>query len=345
MGDIVPASHSISEDPSQIDEAGSATTTLNDSVFPHITEAVFAFAPIDALMALRVNKSFRTLANSHFAFHVGVVRRAEHVSQYEVSSERGPIGRIKYELAALRTIEGSFFRSAHVLDIAVKGFSSMLHALVRTCPKAVFRFHRSTNLSLLPFNKATVVIFGTEQPASAMDYIEYGINDLDGVDTLVVHVRQGGYRYIWHTTNVKRLVLVVHPWELFMDPASLALAHRTYHNDTEAIIQHRRFGLADRIVNTKIGILWDLVSMGYRSEIPVTVVGFDSSSSPQLATWDFIDNAMRCLRHEGAQFDFTDEVPLPRFVSFEEYEREVGKMAFDIQMNPGWISPSSLPPR
>ncbi|EKD02044.1 hypothetical protein A1Q2_03744 [Trichosporon asahii var. asahii CBS 8904] len=190
---------------------------LDCNMFPQIIDTIIEYASNASLQAMRVNKGFRAFIDSHLAYHLVVskLRREDGgpLNRYEVSSSRGVVGQITFTAETATVLAASYFRSARVLDISIAAkWPSMMPALVRACPDAAFRFKLHTDLRHLNFSNATVVLLGEDKPVSVAGYLAYGIDEVRGVDTLVVHIRAPGRRDDMFDLNVKHLVLVLHPW-------------------------------------------------------------------------------------------------------------------------------------
>lgn len=192
---------------------------LDSSLFPQITDTIIDFAPTRCLQALCVNKGFRDLVDSHLAYHLAIHKlRAQDgcpLNRYEVLSDRGVVAQIDFTPETIRLVTASYFRSARILDISIAArWPSMMPALVQACPDAAFRFNERTDLRHLDFCNATVVIWGEEKPTTSSGFLAYGIDEVNGIDTLVIHLRAPGRRDDMFDLSVKHLVLILHPWEI-----------------------------------------------------------------------------------------------------------------------------------
>lgn len=307
------------------------------SMLPHIVDSVIDHAPNASLLALRVNKEFRALADSHLAYHITVVKpRLAHYSRmdaYDVTSARGPIGRIKYTPEMQQTIAGSFLRSARVVDIVVnRKWSSMVYTLVRCCRGAAFRFRAWTDLRGLPFRNATVVLFGEDAPPTVRGYLKYGLKGLSGVDTLVVHIRGPGPSTRCTLLNVRHLVLVVHPWAL-----SLALLEQLEKEGGDWNSDVHHFRQVRELIDNQIGVLWDFLWTGYIWRIPTTVVGLDFSTPDRAADIELARHLQGWLVSDGRDAGIPDPPVMPRFLDVAEYQREVGNETFQVHVNSKWV--------
>lgn len=317
-------------------------TVLDASMLPHIIDSIFIQASSSSLRALGVNKEFRALAHSHMAYHLAIVKplQGSHslMDGYEVSSERGDIGRIKYTPETGQLMRASYFRCARVLDIAVElRWSSMVYALVRLCRKAVFRFRCRTDLRGLPFRKATVVLFGEHMPTSVRDFMVYGLGSASGIDTLVMHIRAPGPRMGSLFFNVKKLVLVVHPWMLSLNLLEV-LEVMERHGIPNGLTRHERhIAQAEEIFDTQLGVFWDLLWMGFINRIPTTVVGFNFNEPQRLASVDLMRQLYLFLGSDARDAGLLGTAPCPRFLDFDEYRGEVGEETFQSHTNMGWV--------
>lgn len=316
---------------------------LDCNMFPQIIDTIIEYASNASLQAMRVNKGFRAFIDSHLAYHLVVskLRREDGgpLNRYEVSSSRGVVGQITFTAETATVLAASYFRSARVLDISIAAkWPSMMPALVRACPDAAFRFKLHTDLRHLNFSNATVVLLGEDKPVSVAGYLAYGIDEVRGVDTLVVHIRAPGRRDDMFDLNVKHLVLVLHPWPVSDNFATWFAERLSSFHKSVGIERH--FHIVEAVIRDQLGVFWDLLWAGFVNRIPVTVISVESEPHPRIAEYKEFDlgvSIREVLTLRRSNLGLPEDSPLPRFFNHDEYKHEVGNETYQIHMNNGFI--------
>lgn len=342
-----------------------AAAVLDAASFPHIIDLIFDNAPAASLLALRVNKAWNRRAEALLFHHISITETEveewsayPHGVMFELKSVgRGDLGIIKssHDLAFPLNFEPTFLRSTAVIDVTVYDFEFGVSRVLQHCaPGVTFRCgSRCSLFRVSSLQPQCIVLFADDTMKLESFHVgyfqDYNPEALEAGEKLVMHVWRGGWSNLANEhcgimRGVSHLTLVIHPWHIQAahDQSSPRISSRERLEDT---------------AHSNMGILIDLLVMGWASCVPTTVVGFDFSEfaalNPEIG--DLHTFVMRRFSDMQADYfeylfgdNFSDSsirsenVPdataLPRFLTLDEYRAEVGQAQYDIEMNQGAVA-------
>lgn len=306
---------------------------LDAAFFPHVIDSIFASASPAALLALRVNRTWRRRAERQLAYHVCVVathadRPTSEVKYHLKTAERELIGVFKAaDFSNPSTVFPSFLTSTAVVDLWIPTFDENVARILQHAPDNVtYRCCERCDMSGQQSSACRLVMLAesTEESesfpdasSSRLDERHGSANDgQHGSATVVLHLWEGSVSHVprkAHLCNLTSLVFISHrqPVRLSQDP------------------EHRG---SERPLAQLITMLMDSTIANFLQRGPATFVNFGFFD---LAAGNMIKGIVATLLNS----DVNALAPVDmRFLTLEEYRAEVGDAQFEIETNPGPVS-------